>query len=387
MNWPFRRTPQPPEDNSLPPGIPVLSRTTILPYLAGALLIGAFFMVCIVYRGYVWPAFLAMILYAGFERLNRRVTILCRGNRTLGAALTTIFVICIVFGPATLLIMRLFTEGLALVQIVREFLSGDRMIVALHSFPWVVEFFTGEAFFWLDLAGTIQNLTGEYTSFLDPDRIGSLVTNAYSIALGSMTIVVGLAANLLLGVLLLFFLFRDGPLLYSFMEDALPFPREITLRFVVRMKELMSAVLRGNVLVAILQGAAVAGGLFLVGIPNYILYGSIAGIFSLVPIIGTSVVWIPAALFLAFARNEYAPAVFLSVCAPAAYLILENIFKPILLDRKLSVHPMFLFLAILGGIAEFGPAGVIIGPLIVTLFLTMWRIYHIWGSEIHGKRT
>lgn len=387
MKWPFRRKPDLPEDDSLPPGIPVISRTTILPYLAAALLVGAFAMVCIVYRAYVWPAFLAMILYAGFEGVNSRVTKICGGNRTLGAGLTTIFVILVVFGPATLLVMRLVTEGVALAQILREFLSGDRMITALHSFPWVVEFFTGEAFFWLDLAGTIQNLTGEYTSFLDPDRIGSLVTNAYSIALGSMTIALGLAANLLLGVLLLFFLFRDGPLLYGFMEDALPFPREITSRFVVRMKELMSAVLRGNVFVAILQGAAVAGGLFLVGIPNYILYGSIAGIFSLVPIIGTSVVWIPAALFLAFAKQAYGPAIFLSIGAPTAYLILENVFKPILLDRKLSIHPMFLFLAILGGIAEFGPAGVIIGPVIVTLFLTMWRIYHIWGSELPGKES
>ena len=89
---------------------------------------------------------------------------------------------------------------------------------------------------------------------------------------------------------------------------------------------------------------------------------------------------------MAFLRQEYAPALFLSIYCPAVYLILENVFKPILLDRKLALHPMFLFLAILGGIAEFGPSGVIIGPVVVTLFLTMWRIYHIWGSEVPGEK-
>ncbi|MCB1308570.1 MAG: AI-2E family transporter, partial [Leptospiraceae bacterium] len=60
---------------------------------------------------------------------------------------------------------------------------------------------------------------------------------------------------------------------------------------------------------------------------------------------------------------------------------LENIVKPKLMDRKLGMHPLLLFFAILGGLTEFGFTGVILGPLFVTLFMTIWSIYHIWESS------
>jgi len=187
--------------------------------------------------------------------------------------------------------------------------------------------------------------------------------------------------NIFIGIILLFFLFRDGPHFYIFLENALPFPKSITSNFVSRMKEIISAVLKGNLLVSAIQGTAVGIGFFITGIPNVFLWGSIAAILSLIPIVGTSIVWIPGSLYLVFFEDSIGWAAVLAIYSLSMFLFLENIIKPKLLDKKLGMHPIFLFLAIIGGIAEFGITGVVLGPLFVTLFMTIWSIYHIWESE------
>lgn len=365
--------------------IRTLSRESILPYITTILLVGAGFLVFIVYRSYAWPVFLAVLFYAGFENLNRLLVRLFRGRRTPAAVLSTILVIIVVLGPSAFLIQYLVFEAIDLVFRLKEYVSGEKILLLAHSLPVATDIITSEPFFWVDLVGTVQTFMGEYASYLDPDKFGSWISNAYSFMTDTLQFTIKLAANLLLGLILLFFLFRDGHNFYSFMERALPFPAVITRSFVDRMKEIISAVLRGNIFVSVLQGAAVGFGLFMTGIDNPVLYGSIAGIFSLIPIVGTMVVWLPASLFLAFVEISYKKGILLGVYCLGMYLFLENILKPKLLDKKLGMHSLFLFLAIIGGIQEFGITGVVLGPLFVTLFLTIWSIYHIWDAEDESK--
>ena len=190
-----------------------------------------------------------------------------------------------------------------------------------------------------------------------------------------------IADNLLFGMILLFFMFRDGPRLYTKISGVLPFPESIVGNFVRRVREMTYSVLKGIVFVSILQGIFLGIGLFTAGIPGSILYGTIAGIFSMIPIVGTAVVWLPAALYLALFKGYYLTAVVLSLYGLAVYLFLENVFKPKFLDSKLGIHSLFLFLAIIGGLKEFGISGIILGPLFVALFATLWEIYHIWDTD------
>ncbi len=380
---PREEDPQPvPAQDADDAPIRTLSKARILPYLASTLLLGAGFLVFIVYRTYLWPLFIAMLLYVGFDGLNRRLIPLLWKSPSAAAGVTTAVVFIAVLGPIALLVRHLIGELFVLVRALQGFFSGDRLFESVLMFPSLTDSVTEEPFFWTTLADNYYSYVSEYAGLVESARLGAWMGNAYGFLTSGLSVTAQLAINLLFAIIILFFLLRDGPSFYSFLQEALPFPRELTDRFVRRMRSLIRAVLFGNVFISVLQGAAVAIGFSICGIQNSIVYGVLGGIFSLIPIIGTSVVWLPAVIYLVFGEHSYGFALFLTIWGIFFYLFLENIVKPKILDRRLGVHPLFLFLAIIGGIAEFGPTGVILGPVIVTMFLTLWSIYHIWGGSL-----
>ena len=362
-------------------GIRTLRKESILPYLASILLLGASVLVFLVYRSYAWPLFLALLMYVGFDPINRRICVWSGGRRNLAALATIAIVLLCIIVPSTLLISYLIEEVYDLVLSIRDSLTSQRILFTLQNYPLIMDMITSRPFFWVDLHAAVQDLAGEYGQYLDTDRIGSWVGSIFTVAKDSLTVTLSFLFNVLFGLIILFFLFRDGPTFYVFMRNALPFPPQITDRFASRMRSLISTVLKGNVFISILQGLAVGIGLTVCGINNAVVYGVIASVFSLIPVVGTMIVWLPAAAYLGIVEGSWGLALFLAIYCLAMYLLLENIVKPKLMDRKLGMHPLLLFFAILGGLTEFGFTGVILGPLFVTLFMTIWSIYHIWESS------
>ncbi len=360
-------------------GIRTISRARILPYLAGTMLIAASVLVFIVYRSYAWPAFIAALFYVGFDQVNRRFLRLFNGGRNRAATATTLLVVAVVLGPLFFLVQHLVVQAIDLVDFARKSLTGNEIMNLIQEYPVLTQYITREPFFWVNLTSSYEGFIQEYSKYLEADKMGDWLGNAYKVVQGGITATAGVTINIMLALIMLFFMFRDGPTFYKFLEDALPFPRNITSRFTERMREILIAVIRGNVFVSILQGTAVGSGLWIAGLPNGIIFGFIAGILSLIPF-GPAVVWAPAALYLIFVKGSFGWGLFMIIWCVGLYMILENILKPKILDRKLGIHPLFLFLAILGGLAEFGITGVVLGPLIVTLFMTIWSIYHIWDT-------
>jgi predicted PurR-regulated permease PerM len=258
----------------------------------------------------------------------------------------------------------------------------ENVLHFVQRFPIALGFLTSNEFFWVTEQEVYFELYASYGDYFDPDRIGYWIENAYSILLGSMNYILNFAVNLFFGLILLFFMFRDGPRLARATIAALPFPDELVAGFILRIREMILAMLKGSVFVSIIQGFMLGLGLFVSGIPNSVFYGTVGALFSLVPIIGTAVVWLPAALYLGYVANSYGSAIFLAIYGPGMYLFLENILKPRMLDSKLGIHSLFLFLSIIGGIKEFGFTGIILGPLFVAIFATLWNIYHIWNSDL-----
>ena len=99
-----------------------------------------------------------------------------------------------------------------------------------------------------------------------------------------------------------------------------------------------------------------------------------AAVFSLIPVIGTSVVWIPAAGYLAISGKNL-EAVLLSAWCLVCYLVLENIVKPHIFGKKLNFHPLLFFFLLMGSIRTFNLPGIIIGPVLLTIFFSLWEIY------------
>jgi predicted PurR-regulated permease PerM len=185
--------------------------------------------------------------------------------------------------------------------------------------------------------------------------------------------------NFIFILLMLFFLFVDGYRLSDAFYKFLPFPNDIEKDVVGRMKQVVRVLLTGNLLIMICQGLMVGLGLFIAGIQVALLGGSIAAILSLIPVVGTTLVWGPAVVYLII-TGSYLKAVFLGIWCFGWYLVLENLVKPKIFGARLHFHPVIFFFLLLGSIQAFGLPGIFFGPLILTLFYSFWEIYKI----LHG---
>lgn len=146
----------------------------------------------------------------------------------------------------------------------------------------------------------------------------------------------------------------------------------------IKLRNAINGVVRGNLFVAIVQGILMGIGLSLVGIPNAALLGVIAGITSLIPTIGTALVSVPIILFLFFTGETY-NALALAIWATVIVGLVDNFLHPLIVGRKTDVPTLMVLLSVLGGIALLGPIGIIIGPLLVSLFYALISMYS------HGK--
>jgi len=175
-------------------------------------------------------------------------------------------------------------------------------------------------------------------------------------------------------MLMLFFLLKDGAALGPMMYRALPFPKELEQDVSKRLQKVINVLITGNLFIMGVQGFMLGIGLYMAGFSAPLLWGVLGSVFSLIPLIGTSIVWIPAVIYLIVIKS-YFWAVFVGIWSLLWYVVLENLLKPLVFGKTLSFHPLLFFFLLLGSIQTFGMAGIIIGPIILTLFVSLWEIY------------
>jgi predicted PurR-regulated permease PerM len=351
------------------------SKLILLSFLAVLLFISAIF-TFFVYQPYFWSGLIALILYIGSRDyyLGFRKKLPLRLKK-ISALLMIILVLIIIVLPLIFIVRTLLEELISLLFVIKVNLSEDRIIPTLMSINLFTDYFTDNEFFWIQLPNMYREIVSSYGDVLNVDSLYGILSNTTSFILGGLKIPLGIFVNICFSFMLLFFLYKDGHKLENFLLTNLPFSDKVEKEIGHRISEAVKAVLQGNILISLLQGGVTGLLLFFVGIPNPILYGSIASFFSLIPVIGTMVVWLPAGLYIAlFEENLILSIIFMSFSF-AAYLVLENLIKPNILDKKLKLHPFLLFLSLLGGIQEFGIMGLVIGPIAVTILVILWDFW------------
>jgi predicted PurR-regulated permease PerM len=136
---------------------------------------------------------------------------------------------------------------------------------------------------------------------------------------------------------------------------------------------IITDVVKGTVIVAMAQGALISLFLTLLGIPNALLFGFLAMVFSLLPVVGTNLVAFPIIIYF-FIKGETFNAVSFLVWQLLVVNSIDNILRPFLVSNEVKIHPIIMFFAYLGGIHVFGLAGLILGPLVIVLFITTLEI-------------
>jgi predicted PurR-regulated permease PerM len=175
-------------------------------------------------------------------------------------------------------------------------------------------------------------------------------------------------------LLSVYYLLVDGPALADYVRGTLPVPgAQLDLLF-SRFTSMAGSLVVGNGFAGLLQG--LAGGLVfsLLGLPGAVLWGVVMAVLAFIPIVGISLVYVPASLILALSGQPgRALLLFLPLAVIASFV--EYWLKPALVGRRMRLHTLLVFLSLLGGLDAFGPMGLLLGPLTVTAFVTLVSIY------------
>jgi len=172
----------------------------------------------------------------------------------------------------------------------------------------------------------------------------------------------------------LFFFLRDGESIKKTIIQLSPLRDKDDERVFHQLGMAVNSVIRGNLLVALIRGVITAVGFLIFGIPNPVLWGAIAGIAGLIPAVGILIVYVPAILYAYFIFG-WAPALGLLLWGLFVVGFIDNALAPRLVGKGMQVHPLFVVLAIFGGISYFGPLGIFLGPLTLSLLFALLSVY------------
>jgi predicted PurR-regulated permease PerM len=183
-----------------------------------------------------------------------------------------------------------------------------------------------------------------------------------------------MAVGLFLFFLFLFFLLRDGRVFVALLRSFSPLSPDQEARVVDHLAATVRGTLLGVLIVPLAQGTVAALGYWAFGVPHALLWGAITVLASLIPLLGAPTCWIPITIFVYITGPAWKA---IALAAYGTFVIsgIDNILKPLLLSGAARVHPLLGFLAVVGGTLAFGPAGLLVGPIVLSLAISALHIY------------
>jgi predicted PurR-regulated permease PerM len=344
--------------------------TTVLSY--GAILLLGYFAFLIVEPFLVplaWSAVLAIFFYPLHEKLLRKL-------KPTGAALTsTLGVTLLLIVPAIVVLVFTAREALDATARLQSALAvhgqGPSEGLTLRAEEWV-RLRLPESWRALDVSAPLQQAAERTATFLGA-KFAGLLKN-----------LVSFFVDLFILIFALFFMFRDGEAIVRGTKHLLPFDEDIQTDMVEESKELIFASVAVGLLVASIQGVLGGVSFALVGIPTPVFWGVLIAFFSLVPVVGSALIWVPAALWLGF-TGHWGKALLVVVICGGVSTVADNIVRPMLLRNRTRLNELLLFIGVLGGLEAFGLLGLVAGPTIVAAAMGVFRVYMERRDELAAK--
>ncbi len=326
-----------------------------------------------IFSYFFWPFLFALILYIALKPAFNFIVKYFK-NRSLCSALLILSIIFFVIIPLSFVLLILADQAYELyLYLESQFVAGTftaflQNNILIKKILILIDKSHGEV-----LQQIISVLSK--TSF----QVFSNVTAVISFS-------VKFILSLLTMLLILFFLFKEGDKLSAMFYGNLPFPEDIERDIVKRINTVIKVLFAGNLFIMALQGIVVGIGFWIFNFSMPLLWASVTAILSLIPAVGTAFIWIPAVIFLA-ATGSYLSATILGLWCLLGYLFLEEFIKPRLFGKRLDFHPLIFFFLLIGSIQAFNLPGVIIGPVLLSLFFSLWELYKLLDKYSTDNKT
>jgi predicted PurR-regulated permease PerM len=342
-----------------------MNQETINKSVLGLMVIGVSALFFSMIQQFLMAIFLAGLFSALARPVYRRFNILFKGRRHLASLTTLLLMIVVVLIPLMLLI------GLVV---------GQAIDVGQTVVPWIKQNLAKPDL----LTEHMQRLP--FFEYLEPyrglilEKMGELIgttSNWIVAALSQATL--GTANFLFMTFVFLYTMYffqMDGGKLVSKILYYLPLNSDDESLMLNKFTSVTRATLKGSLVIGVLQGGLAGIAFAVVGIDNAVFWGALMALLSVIPSIGSALVWFPAAIMMIMQGNVAGGLGLMAFCGVIVGS-LDNVLRPILVGKDTRMHELMIFFGTLGGIMMFGIAGIFIGPLIASLFVTIWELYGI----------
>ncbi|HBF42079.1 MAG TPA: AI-2E family transporter [Desulfobacteraceae bacterium] len=323
-----------------------------------------------IFSSYASSIVLALLISSVSYPLYFQVNRLFRGHRHSASLFMSTFIFIVLIIPVAWFISTLSNEAF-------DFYNRTRSSVSLNQIQEALE---GDSI-WAQRIRRIGEMTGLEVKTDTVRELATSIGKKVGLFLYDQTS--SMASNLLslllhffLMMLTIYYILRDGEKLKNYITQLLPVPTEQTEKVIKKFQEMGRAIIVGNGLSGIIQGLLGGLGFSLFGLPSPFLWGTILALMAFLPIIGASIIFLPATAILIL-QGKTGTAIGFLIYNLLYSSIIEYLIKPRMIGKGMQMNSLLVFIGIIGGIQLFGILGIIYGPLIITIFLTLAEIYRL----------
>ena len=309
-----------------------------------------------------WSVVLALI----FRPLQRKMVVWLKGRHNVSALLTLLIIMLLVVLPILLLALSIAAELSSFYQAVQ---SGqininqviDRFLMALPQ----------KVYAYMESAGLADQAVLR-------QKLSQLAIKAFQFwatgALNFGQITAGFLVSFGVMLYMLFFMLRDGVKIAGMVKRAIPLDDDTKRHLMQKFTTVVRATVKGNVVVAMTQG--VLGGLifWFLGLPSALLWGTVMALLSLLPAVGSALVWVPVAVYLLLIGDMLKGMLLIAFGALVIGTV-DNLLRPILVGKDTRMPDYLVLVSTLGGLSVFGLSGFVVGPLVAALFVASWDLF------------
>jgi len=302
-----------------------------------------------------WAAILVTFFYPMHKRLAKRL------SPVQASVISTVAVTVLLIAPAILVTTFFVREAVSISRGVQHSIVEQHAPIIAKSWSWIAHHVPGidpNA----DIFGTLEQGIEKQAGFL-AERIGTILKN-----------IAAFIFDLFVMIFAMFYFFRDAAKILGAVRSIMPFDAQHQDAMIIQVQELISASVITSLVVAAIQGALGGVGFALVGLPAPVFWGVLMAFFSLIPVVGSGLIFVPATLWLGFSGHWGRAIVLLAICAGVS-TVLDNVLRPLMLGGRTELSGLVVFISVVGGVSLFGMLGLVLGPILVAMAAGVLTVY------------
>lgn len=318
---------------------------------------------------FIVQPFLLTIIMAGIftitlHPLYKRILWLTRGHEVLASLITVFAALVCILLPLLALSTQIFSEAAQLYSSLAQGGGGKGLLISFidGTGKTFESFMPGTGHFFEALSENVDVYLKQGLAWL-VNHLGVVLSEVSTWVL-----------DLFIFFVSLYYLLKDGQGVTKTILKLSPLDKADTAIIFERLHAAVNSVIKGSLFIAVLQGVLMTAGFWMFGVPNATLWGAVTVFAALVPGVGTGLVLIPGIIYLFIVGNIFG-TIGLAVWGILFVGLVDNLLRPKLVGNALSLHPLLILLSIIGGLIFFGPIGLFLGPIIMSLLFAFIATY------------